>query len=1270
MALVPGERVGGGFAIVDRVAVGGMGAVYAATQLETGERVAFKVIERPTRDDLSRFEREAAVLALLHHPSVVGYRAHGRLEGGEPFLAMEWIEGMPLTDRLLIGHLAVDPSVALTRGVCDGLSGLHERGLIHRDIKPSNILLRDGDPTRPVLVDLGLVRPTGQPPDITAFGAIVGTPAYMSPEQARSDGSMDDRTDIFAVGCVLFEALTGQRAFEGSSVVSVLCKVLIEEPPWVSDLEPTVPSGLAHLVRRMLAKDRERRPRSVADVLRELDEIERGETPQEQPSLGGSERRYHSVVLAQPHASLASRPDAEAALGASLDGLQVGIEWMVDGSVLAIPSDEGSPIAQANAAAAVALDLRDRLPMWSFAVATAKGTTVDERPVGEVIDHAAELLAIAADRSGSSILVDSLTGELLGTRFETHSDNGVEELVGLRQTPSSRPPSEACVGRARELGMLRMGLEECTDEASAAVTIIVGPAGIGKSRLVEEAIRAASGVDALVLVGRGHPVAAGTFSSAVTWLTSACSMQASDDVEQRRRKLYRRLHAVLSATELERVHDFLSELLGIALPEPSAQLRSARRDAALLGDQLRRAFADWIAAEAEHRTVFAVLEDLQWVDVASMKLVGESLVRCAETPLMLVGTCRSEARDRLSPTWAQWGASEISLAPLSKRAAERLVTSLAPELDEDALDMLIERGDGNPFFLKELALSERRARARDESEREAAPPASVMAMLEARLDELDPEERRVLRACSLFGPTFEQNGIHTLLTDLPRARLQSYLSELSAHGIIVAEEYGREGLRFAHDLWREAAYSRLTEDDLRLGHRLAAEWLSSRAAPDPLVVAVHFEKGGRPEEAAAAYARAAAAALAGNDHDAAIERCHRGQACGVRGAIVGRLLRLEAEAHKWRGDNAAVERCASEAMAHVEPDSEDFFAVLGEAAAARGKLRRLGELKQLANVLLRYRGDDRTDITLASRTAAAARVATQLTFSGETGLADEILRSIGPIDEESDPALAGWVYEARAIRAGSGDDPAGRIMLAQRAAERFDAAGDLRNAALQRNSVGFALNEAGDYDGAERALRAAIALSTTMHLDNAVAIGKAQLGRALARQRLDVPASELLTEAAELLHRQGNPLLQGSSLHYHAWLLFAQGRLEEAASMVKEAIEVLKAVPIASSGAVGLLSRITLAQGDPDEAWTLAREALELMKKVGRSFDESTIRLAFAESALQDHPRRAPEAIRSACERLHVRAKEIGDSELRRCFLAVEENARTLSLAEANRGED
>ena len=276
------------YQIIAKLGQGGMGEVYRARDTKLDREVAIKFLP-PTwsqdKERLARFEREAKVLAQLNHPNIAMVHGFDQVDGTS-FLVMEYIDGDDLAVRLKRGPLPVDEGVSIARQIAEGLEAAHEKGIIHRDLKPANIKLSAEGHVK--ILDFGLAKalesetgggsshlelPVDDSPTITdAFtqpGTVLGTAAYMSPEQAKGK-RLDHRTDIWSFGCVVFELLTGQRAFAGDDVSETMASILREDPDWTA-LPRSAPQVIQVLLRKCLVKDSKGRLRDIGDARIDLD---------------------------------------------------------------------------------------------------------------------------------------------------------------------------------------------------------------------------------------------------------------------------------------------------------------------------------------------------------------------------------------------------------------------------------------------------------------------------------------------------------------------------------------------------------------------------------------------------------------------------------------------------------------------------------------------------------------------------------------------------------------------------------------------------------------------------------------------------------------------------------------------------------------------------------------------------------------------------------------------------------------------------------------
>jgi serine/threonine protein kinase len=271
-----GQVFAGKYQFIDRIAAGGMGVIFKAKQLGLNRTVALKVpkINAVDVNALRRFQQEAQALARLDHPNLVKVFELGASEYGVPYTAMEFVDGKGL-DTLIKerGHLSLKQAINIFRQICDGLQYVHEQGILHRDLKPSNIMLINAHDENPTvkLVDFGIAKFVDSTDNLTQTGEVFGSPNYMSPEQLRTL-PVDERSDIYSLGAVMYESLTGIKVFSGQSMVELIIKHLREQPrPLNSVMRGTkYPNALETIVHKCLEKEPAMRYQSIAELSADL----------------------------------------------------------------------------------------------------------------------------------------------------------------------------------------------------------------------------------------------------------------------------------------------------------------------------------------------------------------------------------------------------------------------------------------------------------------------------------------------------------------------------------------------------------------------------------------------------------------------------------------------------------------------------------------------------------------------------------------------------------------------------------------------------------------------------------------------------------------------------------------------------------------------------------------------------------------------------------------------------------------------------------------
>ncbi len=315
-AVEPAERVSadlsgrmlGRYRVAEKIGEGGMGVVYRATDVDLARDVAIKILPAHLEADperLARFQREAQALAALHHPGIATIHGIESAEGIR-FLVMELVEGETLRDRLERGPLPVETVVDLAEQIAEGLAQAHAAKMVHRDLKPGNVMLTGDGRTK--ILDFGLAKTVAEPGESgsspsdgleTQTGRILGTTAYMSPEQARGE-TVDARSDQFAFGAMLLEMATGQRAFRRNSDADTLSAILHEEPDLPADFEARVPSSLRQIIGRCLAKRREDRYPSTAELIDDLRAMATQLATEDQPTVARGVSGTETVAPSAP----------------------------------------------------------------------------------------------------------------------------------------------------------------------------------------------------------------------------------------------------------------------------------------------------------------------------------------------------------------------------------------------------------------------------------------------------------------------------------------------------------------------------------------------------------------------------------------------------------------------------------------------------------------------------------------------------------------------------------------------------------------------------------------------------------------------------------------------------------------------------------------------------------------------------------------------------------------------------------------------------------
>ena len=1292
--------IAGRFRLQEVVAAGGMGEVHRARDVISHIQVCVKLLRTDEDRDGERFEQEATILSALQHPSIVRYLAHGQVEDNR-YIVMEWLEGEDLGRRIERGPLGIADTVLILKQAAEALAYAHSHDVIHRDVKPHNLFLLEGKIGQLKVLDFGIARLVNSVRRFTRTGNLVGTPGYLAPEMIDGGGNVDGRADVFSLACVAHECLTGKPAFRGHEPGVLLAKLMLEDPPHLSESLPEVPRPVGDLVARMLAKNPERRP-TAAQVLRTLTAL--GDLSDSSGAwiarvhdtqLTVVEQRVSCIVMASsagtgesplegrnrvtPVMVQAGAPPALAELEARLSlRFSAKTHGLPDGKIVVTLPEGTNATDQAMLAARCALQVHNFMPEAPVVVVLGTARFSRRSAVGAVIEQAARLLRKTPP---GRVRIDENTVSLLGSRFDLVHETGATYLRGQRESLESkrsllgRPAT--FLGRGQELSFLAGLLSDSALERQSTAIVVQGPAGIGKSRLLDEflAWMRTRPESFMVLFGAGDSLAAGApFALLGRAVRRQAGMVEGDSADERRRKLSECVGRHLPPDQRAGVTAFMGEIAGVSFPENDHEsLRGARQNPVLMADCTRRAFEDWMQAECDANPVLIVLEDLQWGDAGTVTLLDGALRSLRDHPFMVLALARPDLQLVFPNLWAERQVHTIQLPPLSRRASHRLIReALGPDVSEELVTQLATRGDGNPFFLEELVRAAHAGRAGEV-------PVPILGMVQARLEAEVPEDRRVLRAAAVFGDNFSRDAVATLLGG-ERSSVGESLERLSEREMINLANPpqsfdGSPAYVFAHALIREAAYIMLTDEDRALGHRLAAKWLLEHSSPEPIVLAEHLGRGGDPKSAAFWYRRAAEQALKANDLTGALSRAELGLlALAKLGAEVqenrGVLLLVKAEAHRWRGEFLLAETAANEALGLLAPGSPSWFRSAGQILVALGNQ---GKAEELGALVAKIRAVEpqleARDAFLACLGEGAHHLISAGLLAAADALLDEAARLSGYFSD-IEPQAAALVRQAHAARLEAQGNPTASLEELEAAWALFEQAGDHRHACTVRSFIGALYADLGELDRSIEILREVVAFAEKLALSEIVALGRRDLARVLGWRKDFVEAERLARSSMEFLAIRGGARDHGIAALVLSEILIGMARFEEAGSLAEKAGAALVGNAVSRSMAMALFARARLRAGHPEQASHIAHTAYYgALESLGSRADcGALVRLVYAECLLASNDiESARQVLHRAREALNLRANNLGPRANRDSFLSrVPHHAEIIRLADGS----
>ncbi|MGZ3460808.1 MAG: ATP-binding protein, partial [Archangium sp.] len=660
------------------------------------------------------------------------------------------------------------------------------------------------------------------------------------------------------------------------------------------------------------------------------------------------------------------------------------------------------------------------------------------------------------------------------------------------------------------------------------------------------------------------------------------------------------------------------------------------------------------------------LEDLHWSDAFTVKLVGDALRELDEQPLMVLALARPEVKELFPGLWSQ-RVMEVPLHGLSPKAGAQLVREvLGARASRSVIQRVVEQSDGNALFLEELIRMEVEGRGE-------APPETVLAVLQARLMRMEPGARHVLLAASFFGRTFWPGGLLELLRwQMMGNELEEHLRRLVEQEVIEPHQDGRftsePGYRFRHALVRDAAYGLVPEPHRPVGHRLAGAWLERMGESDAMVLARHYQLGGRPERAAHFHTQAAEQFFERNDLQGTTRCADAALACGVSGEALTRLRALQAMVALWMEQVPRALELGTPVLRELKAGSRLWCWLSGGLILGNATYGHQEEADRLSGLLLR------TPPEPAAVAAYAEALSLLGSIAGWCGARREAEAILGRILEVGasimahDGLVRGWMRLLKSLLLSLFEHgPWQAFSLAEAGMRDFRELGSERNAAMLQISAGLFLIGLGEQPRAVEFLREALAAALRSEQLLTASHARHYLLQALATS----PDPEHCQEACALVlewrdDEASPPFGLGVGYAITAQVLVAQGKLYEAEGYAREACALLSPFPASLVFARGVFSSILRARGSAAEARQAAELGVkELERMGGTGVYAVAMYLALAEACFAGGDASAGESsLRRALACVRERAADLPDAAARERFLRqVPENARTLELA-------
>ena len=1219
------------YEITEEIGSGGMATVFRAYQPSMDRHVAIKVIRSSILDDPAlreRFQREARLIARLEHPHLLPvYDFDG--EHNPPYIVMRFLEGGTLKQVQQRGSVPRGEFLYILRQLAGALDYAHRQGVVHRDLKPSNVMIdREGNA---FLTDFGIARAAGGDKDLTGTGLMIGTPGYMAPEQARADGMADKAADIYSLGVIAFEVLTGSPPYQHENGFEVILAHINNPIPKASERGVDLPKAIDAVLAQALAKDRGERystatefvealtralkikPSETRSALQsmtqtisvdQLSALQKQKGEPDTPSSGTpSDQQRQMTAVSVDVKELAEilyekGADAER-VRSSMDALWPALGEVAKGHGGAMHSHAGEAGLilwgrdkaredDSENAIRAALAMRDRVLAETRKLLGAAWEPTEENPLpftagittGPVLLERepdsgtytasgapitlAGRLKDAAPPGGILVAHETFTlvrGVFTFTQGEPLRVRGRKDPIEVYVVTQVKPRAfrlralgiegveTKMIGREIELRLLQEALTLTLEDGETQVVTVVGEAGVGKSRLLFEFSNWTDLQEQTIWFFQARatqPSMLEPYSLARDLFSFRFRILDSDPLSVVHQKFVDGVAEFLGKGS-ERKAQFIGQLAGFDFsnkPEVEAALKD--------GDAFRRVAQDYMGelftTASKVNPVMIHIEDIHWADDRSLDLIN-NLVR-DNTGLPLFVLCM--ARPSLYERRPQWGEGQrfherIQLDPLSQLSSRRLVRELlknVPEVPTELRDLVVDRADGNPFYIEELikALIDDRVILKGEEAwsvdttrlSTVRVPATLTGVLQARLDTLPVQLYQLLQRASVVGRIFwDAAAIHLSREagGLKPAEVKTMLEDLRDREMILQrEESGFAGtveFVFRHAILRDVTYETVIPRQRRALHKLVGDWLleigGERAGEHTLLVAEHYSRAEEASLAAAQLAKAGERALELATYEEAtalLQRAH-----DVLTGSQHTVQRLEVE--MLRANLESIRGHYAKAIEILKPALEEA--------------RTTGDKRLLANVLGQL---GRVSMWQLDEAGAVKYIGEALELSRTVGDKSALifnLRQMGNAIVQTKPSEA-WTYHEESVQLARqvgdkyseshglnslaisfqlmGDREKAMATFAE-SLELNRARGDRLNEAMVLGNIAGLHSIAGDLETGERTARESIAIAGEIGAISILPTGQGVLAEICLRGGRDAEARSWIRAAGETMRSMG-----------------------------------------------------------------------------------------------------------------------------------------------------